>query len=72
VPESETFDANETVELVGETMSLQNWTALWDKLKPKIQTYVTYVARMVPLESSEGLVVTAIRDAVKKPYCIEW
>lgn len=52
MPEAETFHANETVELVCETLSLQDWTALWDKLKPKMQTSVTYVARMVPIESS--------------------
>ena len=63
MPESETFHANETVELVCETLSLQDWTALWDKLKPQIQTSVTYVARMVPIESNieltgSGLVQT--------------
>lgn len=52
MPESETFHGNETVELICETLSLQDWTAVWDKLKPKIQTSVTYVARMVPIESS--------------------
>lgn len=52
MPESETFHGNETVELICETLSIQDWAALWDKLKPKIQTSVTYVARMVVIESN--------------------
>jgi hypothetical protein len=54
--ESETFHPNETVELICDTLSLQDWAAVWDKLKPNMQTSVTYVARMVSIESTVELV----------------
>jgi hypothetical protein len=60
MPEPETFHGNETVELICETLSIQDWAALWDKLKPKIQTSVTYVARMVAIESNIELTGTGM------------
>jgi hypothetical protein len=52
----DTFRADEAVELVCDSLSLQDLTAVWDKLKPKYQTSVTYVARMIAIESTERLV----------------
>ena len=46
---------NETVEIIADPLSLQDWTAVWDKLKPKMQTSMTYVARMIALESTREL-----------------
>ena len=47
----DTFRPEEAVELVCDSLSIQDLTAVWDKLKPKYQTSVTYVARMVALDS---------------------
>lgn len=55
MPEPEIFYPNETVELIADPLSLQDWTAVWDKLKPKMQTSMTYVARMIALESTREL-----------------
>ncbi len=51
-----TFGSGETVELTLEQLSFQDITIIWDKLKPKMQTSVTYIARMVVIESSSNLV----------------
>jgi hypothetical protein len=50
-PGKKTFRNEETVELVCDPLSLQDWTPVWDKLKPKIQPSVAYVARMIAIES---------------------
>ncbi len=55
MPEPEVFHPTETVEVICDPLSIQDWTALWDKLQPKIQTSVTYLARMVALESTVEL-----------------
>jgi hypothetical protein len=49
--ESETFRPEETVELVPEVLSLSDYLNLWDKLKPKMQTSLSYAARMVLLDA---------------------
>jgi hypothetical protein len=49
--ESDVFRPDETVELVGDSLPLPDFTNLWDKLKPRMQTSVTYVARMVLIDS---------------------
>lgn len=54
-PEADTFQANETVELICDPLSLQDWAAVWDKLKPKVQTSMTYVARMIAIDSQVEL-----------------
>jgi hypothetical protein len=55
MPEPDTFHANETVELISDPLSLQDWTAVWDKLKPKVQTSMSYVARMIAIDSKVEL-----------------
>jgi len=61
--EPETFRANETVELVCEPISLQDMINIWDVFKPHQQLSVTYVARMIMIESTlqltEGQLVQA-------------
>lgn len=49
--ESDVFHAEETVELVSDSVSLGDFTNLWDKLKPRMQTSAAYVARMVLIDS---------------------
>jgi hypothetical protein len=50
-PEPNVFDPVETVELLAEAISLQDMVNIWDVLKPNQQLSVTYVARMVGIES---------------------
>ena len=49
--ESDVFRPDETVELVADPLSLPDLTNVWDKLKPRMQTSATYVARMVLIDS---------------------
>lgn len=55
------FDPDETVELACEPPGIADYLGLWDKYKARWQTSVTYVARMVRLDSelalSEGALV---------------
>lgn len=59
--EPDVFRDDETVELVPDPLSIADYTSLWDKLKPRLQTSMTYVARMVLIDSdlvlSEGRAV---------------
>jgi hypothetical protein len=45
------FRRTETLELIGEALSLQDLNVLWDVVKPNVPLSVTYVARMVAIES---------------------
>jgi hypothetical protein len=47
----DTFRPDEAVELICDSLSIQDLTAVWDKLKPRYQTSATYIARMVALDS---------------------
>jgi Pvc16 N-terminal domain len=49
---SDVFRPDETVELVFEPLSLQDFSNIWEPLKPNLQPSATYVARMVSLEST--------------------
>lgn len=53
--EPDVFRPEETVELVSDPLALADFTSLWDKLKPRMPTSVTYVARMVLIESEIDL-----------------
>src|SRR5436305_1145429 len=48
-PESDTFNPNETVDVVMETITVYDMGAIWDVSKPNIQPSVGYVARMIGL-----------------------
>jgi hypothetical protein len=66
-PEPEIFRRTETVELTADPVSLQDMTNILEPLKPHVAVSVTYVARMVLLESTivvpEGeLVQTRVFD----------
>ena len=55
-PESTIFYPDETVELICDSVSLQDMVNIWENLKTKMQISVTYVARMVLIESALELV----------------
>jgi hypothetical protein len=68
--EPDVFRPEETVELVSDPLPLADFTNVWDKLKPRMQTSMTYVARMVLIDSEidlrEGpLVQTRVFDMAK-------
>lgn len=50
-PEPATFHADETVQIVPDTLSMMDFHQLLDLLKPNVPLAMTYVARMVPLDS---------------------
>lgn len=52
-PEVTIFNADETVELIYDPLSLQDTAVIWENLRtPRIQPSATYVARMVLLDSA--------------------
>jgi hypothetical protein len=52
VQETDTFRADEAVDLICDPLSLQDHVNLWDKLKPRMQTSMTYVARVLLIDST--------------------
>jgi uncharacterized protein DUF4255 len=55
-PEPEIFKPSETVEVILESLSLQDWNNLWSASKTNTPTLsVGYVARMIGIESSMTL-----------------
>jgi len=52
----DTLRPDETVELVFDALSLQDLSALWEVMDPKIQPAATYIARRIDLESSVEIV----------------
>ena len=51
MPETDTFRDDEAAELLCDPLALQDHFTLWDKLKPKLQTSMTYSLRMVAIDS---------------------
>jgi len=51
IKETDTFRADEAVDIVCDPLALTDYLNLWDKLKPKKETSVTYAVRMVLLDS---------------------
>lgn len=49
--EPDVFRSTETVELVLDPLSLADFTSVWDKLKPRIQTSAVYVAKPILIDS---------------------
>jgi hypothetical protein len=50
-PEAKVFRPDEAVELVCDPMSLQDMASVWEVFKTNLQPSVTYVARMIAVES---------------------
>ena len=51
--EPSVFDAGESVELIAEPLSTADYLALWDRVKTGFQAGMTYVARMVLIDSEQ-------------------
>jgi len=60
--EPATFASDESVELIADPLSMADYLALWDRVKTGFQAGMTYVARMVLIDSelpeSQGRLVT--------------
>lgn len=54
-PEPDVFKPNETVEIILEQITLQDWNNLWSATKTNPPLSVGYVARMVGIESNVTL-----------------
>ncbi|MEW9898723.1 DUF4255 domain-containing protein [Chitinivorax sp. PXF-14] len=52
MPEPDTFRDDEAVELVFDTMPIADYLGLWDKFTPRMQTPLTYITRLVELDST--------------------
>lgn len=53
--EPDTFGPDEAVELICEPLALQDHLQIWDKLKTKMPVSVSYVVRMLLLDSTQAL-----------------
>lgn len=51
--ETDTFAPSEAVEIICDPLALGDQFNLWDKLKPKIQTSMTYQARGILIDSTQ-------------------
>ena len=52
-PEPDTFQSDETVDVVNEPITLQDIFNVWEIAKHNVQVSVAYVARVVPIDSLE-------------------
>ena len=52
--ETDTFASSEAVEIICDPLPLADQFNLWDKLKPKLQTSMTYQARGILLDSQHA------------------
>lgn len=50
-PESDIFDENESLDILLETISIQDLGTIWDAAKTEMQPCMTYVVRMLSLHS---------------------
>lgn len=55
VKETDTFGKEEGAEVICDPLALTDYLNVWDKLKPKMPSSMTYVVRMVSLESDVKL-----------------
>lgn len=62
-PEEEVFQPSETVELICESLSLQDETNVWQGLRAAWQMSATYVARLVALDSMVELTAAPLVQA---------
>jgi hypothetical protein len=56
----DTFRPEETVELIYDPLNLQDLSALWEVMEPKLQPAATYVARRIDIESTLEMVDGAL------------
>jgi hypothetical protein len=50
---ADVFREDEAVEIVADPLSMADFVSVWDKLKPQYQASMTYVARMVLIDSDQ-------------------
>ena len=55
MPEKPVFRADESVELVCDPLPLEQWMALWATLTPKNGASMTYIVRMVQIDSDKRM-----------------
>jgi hypothetical protein len=55
-PEPDLFDENESVDVLLETISIQDLSTIWDTAKTQMQPCATYVVRQLTLQSSLELI----------------
>jgi hypothetical protein len=63
IEKHDTFRTEEAVELICDSLAIQDLIGVWDKLRPRYQTSVTYVARMVAIDSDIKLVESELVQA---------
>jgi Pvc16 N-terminal domain len=56
VKETDTFGKEEGAEIICDPLALTDYLNVWDKLKPKMPSSMTYLVRMVSLESDVKVV----------------
>ncbi|WP_085314788.1 Pvc16 family protein [Derxia lacustris] len=65
------FAAEESVELIADPLSIADYLALWDRVKSGFQAGMTYVARMVLIDSdrpeAQGALVTERQLGLRRP-----
>lgn len=54
-PERDVFRSQESVEILPENLPLPDYLSLWDKLKPNLQSSMTYLVRTVSIDSEKLL-----------------
>ena len=54
-PEKPVFRADESVELICDPLPLEQWLALWATLTPKAAASMTYIVRMVQIDSDKPM-----------------
>lgn len=70
MPESETFQSHEGIELVCDPLALGDYLTLWDRLRPRLPASATYTLRMVLIDSDvrvdDGVPVQSRRFDVRE------
>jgi hypothetical protein len=59
----DTFRQEESVELICDSLAIQDLIGVWDKLRPRYQTSATYVARMLTIDSDVKLIEAELVQA---------
>jgi hypothetical protein len=57
-PEPDIFQPNETVELIFDSLTLQDWSNLWNSTKTSPTVSIAYIARIINIESQMTMTTT--------------
>lgn len=55
MPGKPVFRAEESIELICDPLPLEQWLALWDRLAPTVSASMSYVVRMVQIDSDKPM-----------------